>query len=99
MKKYRNSDCTYITTSILIEEKILEKIEKKIQDTNHYNLSCFIEQICRDNVPHKVFPARRKKPNQKLIKKTLTFSEPFFNKIKNTGNMTLCVEEIISNKL
>lgn len=96
-KQYRASnDANYVTTSLTLDKEIIDFLELEIAKTDEKNMSKFIEDNVFDanmcDVPKrrvfKTFPR----------KKTFTFTEDFFNKIKLSGNMSLFIEIILIEK-
>lgn len=96
-KRYRsNEDERYKTTSLTLEKKVIDFIEKKVNKTEDKNMSRFIEE----NVSgHKIIEMpKRRKFKSFPIKKTFTFTEKFVEKIKKSGNISLFIEKILKKK-
>lgn len=100
MKRYRESQPDgYKTASLLIDKDIFKKLEKAVMETDTNNMSEFIENIVSKHKIKVDYPVRRKKVTTPLIKKNFTFTQSFFDAIKKSGNMTLCVEDILRKEL
>lgn len=83
------------TVSLLIAEPIYIELEKAVNNSNHKNMSKFIEDNLFDEKLNSLY---RREYSGYLKKKTLTFSETFYKKIKASGNMSLCVEGFLKEK-
>lgn len=94
MKKYRPSGVKYKTVSLKFEKETIEKLQKAVELHDHKNLSTFIEESIENDDVYDASVERRKYGSNP-IKKTFTFTEEFYNKIKQSGNMSNFVESSI----
>lgn len=97
-KRYRASSdkLVYKTISLTLDEDLVKMLKAKVDETDDKNTSRFIEETVMGAKVSKM-PVRRKFKSFP-IKKTFTFTEKFVNEIKRSGNMSLFVEEVLTEK-
>ena len=96
MKNYRESKqgLNYKTVSLKFNKDTYQRLEKAVSHSSLKNMSHYIEETLSSEKPEDLTSERRKYGTIP-VKKTFTFTEDFFNKIKQSGNMSLYVENAI----
>lgn len=87
----RSRSIKFQNISLTLEKKLILLIEEKLKDYENKNMSLFIEENVK-NCRIKKMPKRRKFKTFP-VKKNFTFSIDFVKKIKQSGNMSLFIEE------
>ena len=98
-KNYRPSDpkIEYITVSLRLHNDVMTNLEKAVGRTDHHNMSIVIETIVSDKKV--IETSKQRKHEGNTVKKTFTFTKPFYEKIKKSGNMSLFIENILKTVL
>ncbi len=104
-KRYRNqsfnSKIKYATISLTLDARLINFINEKIKEEDN-NMSKFIEDHVSKTMDKikdkKDFSINRRKYKTFPQKKTFTFTIGFAKKIKESGNMSVFVETILSKE-
>ena len=100
-KRYRARDEKYVTISMTINSDLIPRINKKMQKDKIANRSNFIEKYVSEKIPKYtgIVPKKSRHNLNKQTKITVTFTENFAESIKNFGNMSYVVNDILSSIL